>query len=73
MTDPLLGTRPAIADGHKWLNVPYDWGFGVVRDAQFLNAVFGLGAPDFRAVFDDRPDFMYLALETSRRARALSV
>jgi len=62
-----------IADGHKWLNVPYDCGFAFVRDAQLLNAVFGMGAPYFPAVVADRPDFLYLAPEMSRRARALSV
>jgi len=62
-----------IADGHKWLNVPYDCGFAFVRDARLLNAVFGMGAPYFPAIDADRPDFLYLSPEMSQRARALPV
>src|SRR5437762_8281145 len=62
-----------IADGHKWLNVPYDCGFAFVRDGRLLNAVFGMGAPYFPATEADHPDFLYLAPEMSRRARALAV
>ena len=62
-----------ISDGHKWLNVPYDCGFAFVRDARLLNAVFGMGAPYFPATEADHPDFLYLAPEMSRRARALAV
>lgn len=62
-----------IADGHKWLNVPYDCGFAFVRDGRLLNAVFGMGAPYFPATETDHPDFLYLAPEMSRRARSLAV
>jgi len=62
-----------IADGHKWLNVPYDCGFAFVRDPRLLNAVFGMGAPYFPATEADHPDFLYLAPEMSRRARAIAV
>jgi glutamate/tyrosine decarboxylase-like PLP-dependent enzyme len=62
-----------IADGHKWLNVPYDCGFAFVRDPRLLNAVFGMGAPYFPATEADHPDFLYLAPEMSRRARSLAV
>jgi glutamate/tyrosine decarboxylase-like PLP-dependent enzyme len=62
-----------IADGHKWLNVPYDCGFAFVRDPKLLNAVFGMGAPYFPAIDADRPDFLYLSPEMSQRARALPV
>jgi glutamate/tyrosine decarboxylase-like PLP-dependent enzyme len=63
----------AIADGHKWLNVPYDCGFAFVKEARLLNDVFGLGAPYFPAVVADRPDYLYLGPEMSRRARGLAV
>src|SRR2546421_4022064 len=62
-----------IADGHKWLNVPYDCGFAFCRDARLLNAVFGMGAPYFPTSEADHPDFLYLAPEMSRRARSLAV
>jgi glutamate/tyrosine decarboxylase-like PLP-dependent enzyme len=63
----------AIADGHKWLNVPYDCGFAFVRDGSLLNEVFGLGAPYFPAAEADHPDYLYLGPEMSRRARGLAV
>jgi glutamate/tyrosine decarboxylase-like PLP-dependent enzyme len=33
------------ADGHKWLNVPYDCGFVFVRDETVLRAAFGVSGP----------------------------
>jgi glutamate/tyrosine decarboxylase-like PLP-dependent enzyme len=62
-----------IADGHKWLNVPYDCGFAYCRDGRLLNAVFGMNAPYFPATEADHPDFLYLSPEMSRRARSLAV
>ena len=63
----------AIADAHKWLNVPYDCGFAFVREGGLLNEVFGLGAPYFPAAEADHPDYLYLGPEMSRRARGLTV
>jgi len=63
--------RSVIADGHKWLNVPYDCGFAFVRDRSALPKTFGLAAaylPD-----DERPNYGYSSPEASRRARALAV
>lgn len=62
-----------IADGHKWLNVPYDSGFAFVRDERLLHSVFGIGAPYFPEAVADRPDYLMLGPEMSRRARALPV
>lgn len=62
-----------IADGHKWLNVPYDCGFAFVHDGSLLTKVFGMGAPYFPPTDVERPDFLYLGPEMSRRSRALSV
>jgi glutamate/tyrosine decarboxylase-like PLP-dependent enzyme len=55
-----------IADGHKWLNVPYDCGFAFVRDAEYLRPPFQLTAAYLPS--DERP-----SPEASRRARALAV
>jgi glutamate/tyrosine decarboxylase-like PLP-dependent enzyme len=55
-----------IADGHKWLNVPYDCGFAFVRDAELLRRPFRLTGPYLPS--DERP-----SPEASRRARALAV
>ena len=38
-----------IADGHKWLNVPYDCGFAFVRDRQYLGRRSGSPLPTSRA------------------------
>jgi glutamate/tyrosine decarboxylase-like PLP-dependent enzyme len=62
-----------IADGHKWLNVPYDSGFAFVRDPALLGGVFALQAAYLPRADDPRPAFMHLGPESSRRARALTV
>jgi glutamate/tyrosine decarboxylase-like PLP-dependent enzyme len=55
-----------IADGHKWLNVPYDCGFAFVRDRELLKEPFRLTAAYLPS--DEIP-----SPEASRRARALAV
>jgi glutamate/tyrosine decarboxylase-like PLP-dependent enzyme len=55
-----------IADGHKWLNVPYDCGFAFVHDPELLRRPFRLTGPYLPS--DERP-----SPEASRRARALAV
>ena len=62
-----------IADGHKWLNVPYDCGFAFVRDAGRLARTFNVGAPYLPSPDDPRPNPGFLAPENSRRARAFAV
>jgi glutamate/tyrosine decarboxylase-like PLP-dependent enzyme len=62
-----------IADGHKWLNVPYENGFAFVRDPALLPAVFGSGAAYLPDLDDPQPNWGYLGPEMSRRARALPV
>ena len=62
-----------IADGHKWLNVPYDSGFAFVRDPTLLGGVFALQAAYLPPADDPQPSFMHLGPESSRRARALTV
>ncbi|MGH2980736.1 MAG: pyridoxal phosphate-dependent decarboxylase family protein, partial [Solirubrobacterales bacterium] len=62
-----------IADGHKWLNVPYDCGFAFVRDARRLPRSFNVGAPYLPSPDDPRPNPGFLTPENSRRARALAI
>jgi glutamate/tyrosine decarboxylase-like PLP-dependent enzyme len=62
-----------IADGHKWLNVPYDCGFAFVRDASLLPQVFGSGAAYLPDIDDPQPNWGYLGPEMSRRSRAIPV
>jgi glutamate/tyrosine decarboxylase-like PLP-dependent enzyme len=62
-----------IADGHKWLNVPFDCGFAFVRDEGVLARTFGAGAAYLPEASEDRPIFGFLGPELSRRARSLAV
>jgi glutamate/tyrosine decarboxylase-like PLP-dependent enzyme len=62
-----------VADGHKWLNVPYESGFVFVRDGALLPAVFTSSAAYLEDPNDPRPTWGYLGPEMSRRARALPI
>jgi len=62
-----------IADGHKWLNVPYDCGFAFLREPERLPRTFNVGAPYLPSPDDPRPNPGFLAPENSRRARAFAV
>ena len=62
-----------IADGHKWLNVPYECGFAFLRDASVLPRIFIASAAYLPGEDAERPNFGFLGPESSRRARALSV
>jgi len=59
------------ADGHKWLNVPYDCGYAFVRDAVAHRAAFS-----HRAAYVTAEDFARDPIdwtpESSRRARGFS-
>jgi len=62
-----------IADGHKWLNVPYDCGFAFLRDPTHLASVFSFAAAYLPRVDEPRPNFMNFGPEASRRARSIPV
>jgi glutamate/tyrosine decarboxylase-like PLP-dependent enzyme len=62
-----------IADGHKWLNVPYDCGFAFVKDASLQPEVFARTAAYLPEVDAVRPSWGYLGPEMSRRARGIDV
>jgi glutamate/tyrosine decarboxylase-like PLP-dependent enzyme len=67
------GADSVIADGHKWLNVPYDCGFAFVRDPELMHGVFGVAGAYLPTGSDDKPSFADFGPEVSRRARALAV
>jgi glutamate/tyrosine decarboxylase-like PLP-dependent enzyme len=59
-----------IADGHKWLNVPYECGFAFVREPRYQAGAFAAGAPYLTT--EDRPAWGFLGPEMSRRARSFA-
>jgi glutamate/tyrosine decarboxylase-like PLP-dependent enzyme len=62
-----------IADGHKWLNVPYESGFAFVKDPSLQPAVFTSSAAYLPSPDDPKPTWGYLGPEMSRRARAFPI
>ena len=61
-----------IADGHKWLNVPYDSGFAFVRDVSLLSSAFAIGAA-YLPKPGEHPLYGAMGPEASRRARGIAV
>ncbi|GAB2842524.1 pyridoxal-dependent decarboxylase [Actinocorallia aurea] len=74
MTDGVARADSVTADGHKWLNVPYESGFSFVRDGACLSRAFGgWGVPYLPEASDGQVDYNRLGPESSRRARALPI
>ena len=73
LVDGVARADSVIADGHKWLNVPYDCGFAFVRDHELLTPAFGIAAAYLPPPGGPRPGFAFKGPEGSRRARSLSV
>ncbi|WP_225727122.1 MULTISPECIES: pyridoxal-dependent decarboxylase [unclassified Nocardia] len=62
------------ADGHKWLNVPYESGFAFVKNKSTLTEAFGGWGAAYLPEFDEEfPNFNMLGPESSRRARAFPI
>ncbi len=62
------------ADAHKWLNVPYESGFALLRSPERLGRAFGMpGAPYFPDPSGPQAGYMMFGPESSRRARALPI
>ncbi len=57
-------------DMHKWLNVPYDAGVAIVRDAHLMRATMGSDAAYLVKSAEER-DAVNFAPEFSRRARGI--
>lgn len=60
------------ADGHKWLNVPYDCGIFYTRHMAYLQQVCSVAAP-YLDIGSNAPAFLDRGIENSRRFRALPV
>jgi glutamate/tyrosine decarboxylase-like PLP-dependent enzyme len=63
-----------IADGHKWLNVPYDCGIAFLKDPSWMLKTYALpGAAYLPGLDDPHPNYGFNMPDSSRRARALAV
>ncbi len=62
------------ADGHKWLNVPYESGFALIRRPDRLGTAFGMpGAAYLPGPQDPGGGYGLYGPESSRRARSLPI
>jgi glutamate/tyrosine decarboxylase-like PLP-dependent enzyme len=60
-------------DAHKWLNVPYDSGFAIVKHAAAHRAAMSLTAAYLTRAPGEQRDGMDWTPESSRRARAVPI
>jgi glutamate/tyrosine decarboxylase-like PLP-dependent enzyme len=62
------------ADGHKWLNVPYESGFALIREPERLGRAFGMpGSAYLPGPQDPAGGYGQFGPESSRRSRALPI
>jgi glutamate/tyrosine decarboxylase-like PLP-dependent enzyme len=73
LADGVDRAHSVTADGHKWLNVPYDCGFAFFRDTAAVGRTFAFSADYLPSPHDPHPNFGFLAPEGSRRARSFAV
>ena len=66
------GADSVTVDGHKWLNVPYDAGYALVRDHELMLKAFRYTADYLPAPDEPRPTLGALGPESSRRARGFA-
>jgi glutamate/tyrosine decarboxylase-like PLP-dependent enzyme len=72
LTDGLALADSWATDAHKWLNVPYDSGIALVRDAHALQAAMAITAEYLPTQTEDRNPSDFTP-ELSRRARGVEV
>jgi glutamate/tyrosine decarboxylase-like PLP-dependent enzyme len=60
------------ADGHKWLQTPYDCGYAIVRDAEAHRGAMTIAASYLPAVAEGERDPSHYVPELSRRARGFA-
>ena len=68
---PFASADSWALDGHKWLNVPYDSGVAICRDAEPLRAAMTVSAPYL--VRNTEPPPRHNTPEMSRRARSVEI
>jgi glutamate/tyrosine decarboxylase-like PLP-dependent enzyme len=73
LVEGIEGAHSVIADGHKWLNVPYDSGFAFVRDPALIAGPFAVSGAYLASIDDPRPNLSFTAPEMSQRARSLAL
>jgi glutamate/tyrosine decarboxylase-like PLP-dependent enzyme len=59
-------------DGHKWLQIPYDCGFAIVRDSEAHRRAMAITASYLPAVAADERNPSHYVPELSRRARGFA-
>jgi glutamate/tyrosine decarboxylase-like PLP-dependent enzyme len=69
----MAGADSWTTDAHKWLNVPYDSGIVIVRDAAAHHAAMTLGAAYYVETGGGERDNYNWVPESSRRARGFAV
>jgi glutamate/tyrosine decarboxylase-like PLP-dependent enzyme len=69
----LAGADSWTTDAHKWLNVPYDSGIAIVRDAAAHHASMTLGAAYYVESAGGERDPYNWVPESSRRARGFAL
>jgi glutamate/tyrosine decarboxylase-like PLP-dependent enzyme len=69
----LAGADSWTTDAHKWLNVPYDAGIVVCRDAQAHHAAMTFGAAYYIEAAGGERDATSWVPESSRRARGFAI
>jgi glutamate/tyrosine decarboxylase-like PLP-dependent enzyme len=73
LTDALADADSWTTDAHKWLNVPYDSGIVIVRDATAHHAAMTLGAAYYVETAGAERDPYNWVAESSRRARGFPI
>jgi len=69
----LAGADSWTTDAHKWLNVPYDSGIVICRDAEAHHLAMALAASYYVVAEGGERDSMNFVAESSRRARGFAI
>jgi glutamate/tyrosine decarboxylase-like PLP-dependent enzyme len=72
LTDGMDRADSWTTDAHKWLNVPYDCGIAIVRDAGWQQRAMSMSAAYLLASDKDRDNYDWVP-DASRRARGATV